>query len=60
MCICPLKIVTASWQPYVKNYAPNLGADFGSRVSRGVVGSVGAAWARGEALGARELRLMEA
>jgi ABC-type transport system substrate-binding protein len=27
------QVVTASWQPYVKNYAPNLGADFGSRVT---------------------------
>jgi peptide/nickel transport system substrate-binding protein len=27
------QVVTASWQPYVKNYAPNLGADFGSRVA---------------------------
>jgi hypothetical protein len=26
------QVVTASWQPYVKNYAPNLNADFGSRV----------------------------
>jgi peptide/nickel transport system substrate-binding protein len=27
------QVVTASWQPYVKNYAPNLSADFGSRVA---------------------------
>jgi ABC-type transport system substrate-binding protein len=27
------QVITASWQPYVKNYAPNLSADFGSRVS---------------------------
>jgi peptide/nickel transport system substrate-binding protein len=27
------QVVTASWQPYVKNYAPNLNADFGSRVA---------------------------
>ncbi len=26
------QVITASWQPYVKNYAPNLSADFGSRV----------------------------
>ena len=25
--------ITASWQPYVKNYAPNLSADFGSRAA---------------------------
>ena len=27
------RVITASWQPYVKNYAPNLSADFGSRVA---------------------------
>jgi peptide/nickel transport system substrate-binding protein len=27
------QVVTASWQPYVKNYAPNLSADFGNRVA---------------------------
>jgi peptide/nickel transport system substrate-binding protein len=27
------QVVTASWQLYVKNYAPNLSADFGSRVA---------------------------
>ena len=27
------QVITASWQPYVKNYAPNLSADFGSRVA---------------------------
>ena len=27
------QVITASWQPYVKNYAPNLTADFGSRVA---------------------------
>jgi peptide/nickel transport system substrate-binding protein len=27
------QVVTASWQPYVKNYAPNLNSDFGSRVA---------------------------
>jgi peptide/nickel transport system substrate-binding protein len=27
------QVVTASWQPYVKNYAPNLSSDFGSRVA---------------------------
>jgi ABC-type transport system substrate-binding protein len=26
-------IVTASWQPYMKNFAPNLTADFGSRAA---------------------------
>jgi peptide/nickel transport system substrate-binding protein len=26
-------VVTGSWQPYVKNYAPNLTADFGSRAA---------------------------
>jgi peptide/nickel transport system substrate-binding protein len=26
------QVVTASWQPYLKNYAPNLNSDFGSRV----------------------------
>jgi peptide/nickel transport system substrate-binding protein len=26
------QVITASWQPYVKNYAPNLSADFGGRV----------------------------
>jgi peptide/nickel transport system substrate-binding protein len=26
-------VVTGSWQPYVKNFAPNLTADFGSRVA---------------------------
>jgi hypothetical protein len=26
-------MVTASWQPYVKNYAPNLNFDFGSRAA---------------------------
>src|SRR6266545_4807773 len=26
-------VVTASWQPYMKNFAPNLTADFGSRVA---------------------------
>jgi peptide/nickel transport system substrate-binding protein len=26
-------VITASWQPYVKNFAPNLSADFGSRVA---------------------------
>jgi peptide/nickel transport system substrate-binding protein len=26
-------MVTASWQPYVKNYAPNLGFDYGSRTA---------------------------
>jgi hypothetical protein len=27
------QVVTASWQPYLQNYAPNLNADFGSRVA---------------------------
>jgi len=27
------QVITASWQSYVKNYAPNLSADFGSRVA---------------------------
>jgi peptide/nickel transport system substrate-binding protein len=27
------QVVTASWQPYVKNYAPNLSSDFGSRAA---------------------------
>jgi peptide/nickel transport system substrate-binding protein len=27
------QVITGSWQPYVKNYAPNLSADFGSRVA---------------------------
>jgi peptide/nickel transport system substrate-binding protein len=27
------QVITASWQPYVKNYAPNLSADFGSRAA---------------------------
>src|SRR5262244_2294227 len=27
------QVITASWQPYVKNYAPNLSADFGSRTA---------------------------
>jgi ABC-type transport system substrate-binding protein len=27
------QVVTASWQSYVKNYAPNLSADFGGRVA---------------------------
>ena len=27
------QVVTASWQPYVKNYAPNLSGDFGSRAA---------------------------
>jgi peptide/nickel transport system substrate-binding protein len=27
------QVVTASWQPYVKNYAPNLNSDFGGRVA---------------------------
>jgi peptide/nickel transport system substrate-binding protein len=27
------QVVTASWQPYVKNYAPNLNSDFGSRAA---------------------------
>jgi ABC-type transport system substrate-binding protein len=27
------QVVTASWQPYLKNYAPNLNSDFGSRVA---------------------------
>jgi peptide/nickel transport system substrate-binding protein len=27
------QVITASWQPFVKNYAPNLSADFGSRVA---------------------------
>jgi peptide/nickel transport system substrate-binding protein len=27
------QVITASWQPYVQNYAPNLSADFGSRVA---------------------------
>ena len=26
-------VVTGSWQPYVKNFAPNLTADFGGRVA---------------------------
>jgi peptide/nickel transport system substrate-binding protein len=26
-------VITGSWQPYVKNYAPNLTADFGSRAA---------------------------
>ena len=26
-------MVTASWQPYVKNYAPNLSFDYGSRAA---------------------------
>jgi ABC-type transport system substrate-binding protein len=26
-------VITGSWQPYVKNFAPNLTADFGSRVA---------------------------
>ncbi len=26
-------IITASWQPYLKNFAPNLTADFGSRIA---------------------------
>jgi peptide/nickel transport system substrate-binding protein len=26
-------MITGSWQPYVKNYAPNLTFDFGSRVA---------------------------
>jgi hypothetical protein len=25
--------ITGSWQPYVKNYAPNLTYDYGSRVA---------------------------
>ena len=25
--------ITASWQPYVKNYAPNLTFDYGSRAA---------------------------
>ena len=41
-------MVTASWQPYVKNYAPNLSFDYGSRrprcgwIGRGHGGNVGA------------------
>jgi peptide/nickel transport system substrate-binding protein len=27
------QVITGSWQPYVKNFAPNLSADFGSRVA---------------------------
>jgi peptide/nickel transport system substrate-binding protein len=27
------QVVTASWQPYLKNYAPNLNSDFGSRIA---------------------------
>jgi peptide/nickel transport system substrate-binding protein len=27
------QVITSSWQPYVKNFAPNLNADFGSRVA---------------------------
>jgi peptide/nickel transport system substrate-binding protein len=27
------QVITGSWQPYVKNFAPNLTADFGSRVA---------------------------
>jgi peptide/nickel transport system substrate-binding protein len=27
------QVLTGSWQPYVKNFAPNLSADFGSRVA---------------------------
>ena len=27
------QVVTGSWQPYVKNFAPNLSFDFGSRVA---------------------------
>ena len=27
------QVITASWQAYVKNFAPNLSADFGSRVA---------------------------
>jgi len=27
------QVITASWQPYVQNYAPNLSADFGSRAA---------------------------
>src|SRR5262249_30296721 len=27
------QVITASWQPYVKNYAPTLSADFGSRAA---------------------------
>ena len=27
------QVVTGSWQPYVKNYAPNLTFDFGSRAA---------------------------
>jgi ABC-type transport system substrate-binding protein len=26
-------VITASWQPYVKNYAPNQSFDYGSRVA---------------------------
>ena len=26
-------VITGSWQPYVKNYAPNLTFDFGSRAA---------------------------
>ncbi|MGH8064496.1 MAG: ABC transporter substrate-binding protein [Candidatus Entotheonellia bacterium] len=27
------QVVTASWQPYLRNYAPNLNSDFGSRAA---------------------------
>jgi peptide/nickel transport system substrate-binding protein len=27
------QVITASWQPYMKNFAPNLTADFGSRAA---------------------------
>ena len=27
------QVMTASWQPYMKNFAPNLTADFGSRAA---------------------------
>jgi hypothetical protein len=26
-------VITASWQPYLKNDAPNLNSDFGSRAA---------------------------
>ena len=28
-----LRMITGSWQPYVKNYAPNLTFDYGSRAA---------------------------
>ena len=33
MCTCTLDMITGSWQPYVKNYAPNLTFDYGSRAA---------------------------